>query len=100
MKRVLISLMMTTTISIDSQTMAAVITSTESYITNTTQSDDGNVETAAVYRAEDFAAMAIVFTVVLILSFLWQKRFPPFCMFKRSDGPTLEGIKIIIIILM
>ena len=61
--------------------------STESSTTNSTYlDDDSNVNTAAVYRAVDFAAMAIVFAVVLVLSVLWQKRLPPFCMFLKSKA--------------
>ena len=40
---------------------------------------------AGVYHTSDFIAMAVVFTVVLILSILWQKRFPPFCLFKKPQ---------------
>ena len=58
--------------------------------------EDSNIITAAVYRAEDFAAMAVVFTVVFILSLLWQRRLPPFCcpFLKRNtvDEPTDEDV--------
>ena len=57
---------------------------------------DSNINTAAVYRAEDFAAMAVVFTVVFILSLLWQRRLPPFCcpFLKKNavDKPTDEDV--------
>ena len=68
-----------------------IMNSTESSTINSTHLDDeSNVNTAAVYRASDFAAMAIVFAVVLVLSVLWQKRFPPFCMFQKSQGKGEE----------
>ena len=58
--------------------------------------EDSNINTAAVYRAEDFAAMAVVFTVVFILSLLWQRRLPPFCcpFLKKNtvDDPTDEDV--------
>ena len=71
-----------------------MINSTESSSINSTQlEDDSNVNTAAVYTAKDFAAMAIVFVAVLVLSVLWQKRYPPFCMFQKkrlSEDKTFE----------
>ena len=44
-----------------------------------------SVGRAGVYHTSDFIAMAVVFTVVLVLSVLWQKRFPPFCWFKKPQ---------------
>ena len=67
---------------------------TESVTSNCTHIGDSSIGTAAVYRAEDFAAMACVFTFVLILSFLWQRKMPPFCCIRRTPllEETYEGV--------
>ena len=60
--------------------------------------EDSNINTAAVYRAEDFAAMAVVFTVVFLLSLLWQYStiLLPFCcpFLKKNpvDEPTDDDV--------
>ena len=51
---------------------------------NKTNGTLGEVNQAGIYRASDFIAMAVVFSVILVLSVLWQKRFPPFCWFKKA----------------
>ena len=53
----------------------------ETIFTNGTWNN--GVGRAGVYHTSDFIAMGVVFSVVLILSVLWQKRWPPFCLFAK-----------------
>ena len=61
---------------------------------NNTNGTLGEINQAGIYRASDFIAMAVVFSVILVLSVLWQNRFPPFCWFKKAQpkDDTFENV--------
>ena len=61
---------------------------------NKTNGTLGEINQAGIYRTSDFIAMAVVFSVILVLSVLWQKRFPPFCWFKKAPpkDDTFENV--------